>query len=499
MFFPQTKVTFLSSEVIDDEGFPSLRLSFNTTDKITLSMIDPERTLLFEEEYYQGIHEISIPLTTFRTSPAPGLYRVRVVDTNANEVATKKMVFEGSNLSCKQVIPNWWQEDITFVLSEVSLSVLNRGDLPVYPERGFFEMGSVSTSCRLLPTVVMPGRTAVIRCVPLLEEISSGVGFLDIEVEDAAGSVLCIFGVNVSPSAMVEDIVYRWTYLGQNTLRMPYPDVLYEYYQGLDRVVIDDYALYVFDFYDELYGDWLTERLGTLADSRIDEDLVNFVASFVQKMEYALDDEDDESCEYPRYPVDMLVDQQGDCEDKAILTASILDALGFNVSLLRLPNHMAVGVHLAEDAVPYPYYIKEYYYLETTRFPSPLGRIPPEYSGLTNITVHPISSRPILFHGWKNATRFTGTDGSDYVKIEIILENLGRTSAYDVEVSGAFYTQNGGALNQVTTMVSSVNVQEKTLVTFEVNVPREVSTILKTQIVWNSEVVHEKESSDSFP
>ncbi len=64
--------------------------------------------------------------------------------------------------------------------------------------------------------------------------------------------------------------------------------------------------------------------------------------------------------------LETLHDKQGDCEDKAILTAALLENLGYNVSLLRLPQHMAVGVHLNETIPLYSYYIDEYYFLETT-------------------------------------------------------------------------------------------------------------------------------------
>ena len=63
---------------------------------------------------------------------------------------------------------------------------------------------------------------------------------------------------------------------------------------------------------------------------------------FVQEIPY----EEEIDCEYPQYPIETLVNDKGDCEDKSILCASFLDLLGYNVSLLSLPNHMAVGVNI---------------------------------------------------------------------------------------------------------------------------------------------------------
>lgn len=50
--------------------------------------------------------------------------------------------------------------------------------------------------------------------------------------------------------------------------------------------------------------------------------------------------------EYPKYPVETLV-EGGDCEDKSILLAAILRAMGYRTALLVFsgnPGHIAVGV-----------------------------------------------------------------------------------------------------------------------------------------------------------
>ena len=115
------------------------------------------------------------------------------------------------------------------------------------------------------------------------------------------------------------------------------------------------------------------------------------------------------------------------------------------------------------------------------------------------MTVHPISSRPILLHGWKNATRFSGSDGSDYVKLKILIENLGTRRAYNFEIQGAFYNQNGISFNKETTSISLLTAGEKKVVELKVNVPKGISTTLKTKIYLDNEIVHDKESSSSFP
>ena len=52
--------------------------------------------------------------------------------------------------------------------------------------------------------------------------------------------------------------------------------------------------------------------------------------------------------------------------------------------------------------------------------------------------------------------------------------------------------------NQKSTVVSSLPAGEKKEVTLKITVPKGVSTVLKTQIYLNDEMVHEKESTSTF-
>ncbi|WP_292364852.1 MULTISPECIES: hypothetical protein [unclassified Methanoculleus] len=80
--------------------------------------------------------------------------------------------------------------------------------------------------------------------------------------------------------------------------------------------------------------------------------------------------------EYPKYPVEMLVDGRGDCEDAAILMGRLLDALGYDTVLLRYSDHMALGIRMNEFNPYYAKYTpkyftyegKHYYYVEGTNY-----------------------------------------------------------------------------------------------------------------------------------
>ena len=110
---------------------------------------------------------------------------------------------------------------------------------------------------------------------------------------------------------------------------------------------------------------------------------MNFAASFVQNFKY----EEDTDGEYPNYPVETLFDKKGDCEDTAILTAALLQSMGYDTVLIRFlsategeAGHMAVGVAVAgvSGGYSYPYDGKNYYYLETTATSWELGDMPPD-------------------------------------------------------------------------------------------------------------------------
>ena len=111
-------------------------------------------------------------------------------------------------------------------------------------------------------------------------------------------------------------------------------------------------------------------------------DKVRFALAFVQHMRY----DPDERGEYPRYPIETLVDGGGDCEDTAILLAAVLDAWGLDCVLLSPPGHMALGLSISGfDGIYYPWNGKKYYYVETTGRNWGIGQIPPAYSGKSKV------------------------------------------------------------------------------------------------------------------
>lgn len=171
-------------------------------------------------------------------------------------------------------------------------------------------------------------------------------------------------------------------YKAQNNLaqiRTRYLQLLNLYQQAQYEQMLNGYVPYV----TEKNNSSLTARLAKQLSCKTfatDKDRIEFAAAFVQRaIPYVA-----EEGEYPKYAVETLV-EGGDCEDKSIILAGILKAMGYRTALLVFdgnPGHMAVGVECPGAWGSYfPKNGVKYFYLETTESGWQVGQIPPEYQG----------------------------------------------------------------------------------------------------------------------
>jgi len=490
----RTEFSLISLNIQDDDGFVTVAISFNTSDEITIKLNDPSNNLLFEDEFYRGTYDTSIYLDEYRKTPPFGIYKLKVLDKNRNVIFQKKITYKTEDIVIIDVNEKWWLEDTKYSLVGLSITVKNQGDLPVYPYIAEVQIDNKETSGFFIPTAILQQQSTTAHCFVYIDNIPSRNHVLDISLKNTEENVIAQASINVIPSENISQFTFRWRHKGSHSLELPNIGFLYDYYNNLERLDTGDYGAYVFNRYDDQYIDLVSKRFLSLLEPSNDVEMINFIASFVQDLKYV---EDDTECDYPRYPFELLKDAKGDCEDKAILTASILDSMGYTVSLINIPNHVAVGVHLGKSATPYDYYIEEYYFLETTSTGWVLGKVPPEHDTQSNITVYPISLRPILIHSWKNATRFSSSDGEDYVELKIVIENLGRITT-NFKIWGAFFNQDT-YFNQREISEISLSEDTKKIIDLKMDVPQIISTQLKTQIHMNNKVVHERESTSGFP
>ena len=186
------------------------------------------------------------------------------------------------------------------------------------------------------------------------------------------------------------DVQYEWNYRGSRwEYNTQVPKSIYEHFSSEKRTA--SYREYVLDPLDDEWMGGIANLFSQEAEEEGWEEweTVSFVLSFVQSMPYTSDEVTTGYDEYPRYPVETIVDGGGDCEDTSILFASIVREMGYGVVLLELSedDHMAAGVLVSRESVdnwrgdyPLTYYTtqdnKIYAYCETTGQGWELGHKP---------------------------------------------------------------------------------------------------------------------------
>ncbi len=238
---------------------------------------------------------------------------------------------------------------------------------------------------------------------------------------------------------------YTWHYDGKEwTWEIEIPEGLYRYYKEMPRLATNNYSVYVTHTSDDEYIRQLVLAIeGAAAEHGYSQyQTIELATAFVQHLPYNDDSLTTLYDEYPRYPVETLVDNGGDCEDTSILLASILDSMGYGVVLVNPLNHLAVGV-LCREGTPGRYYQYKggcYYYLETTDPAWGIGELPHSYR-FSPAYVYGIEPISILNHSW------TARAQDDAIMLEVTVENSGAVAASDVYVWAGFEVGDGQWLN----------------------------------------------------
>ena len=277
---------------------------------------------------------------------------------------------------------------------------------------------------------------------------------------------------------------YTWSYWPcrdhEWTWELRIPQGLYDYYRAKPRPPTNDYTVYVTDPRDTAYTDELARRLQEEAHKRgFDEnDAVHFAASFVQKLPYALDIETTGYDEYPRYPIETLVDEGGDCEDTSILLAKLLNTMGYDVVLVDLTTHIAVGVLEGQGfcGTYYRHNGKRYFYLETTGEAGRAGVVPSEYR-TQPAYIYDIVPAAIVTHSWKASTEERG------YRLTTVVQNLGTAVAHDIHILAGFYAAEGRILNSSTSESFDLEAGQSATITAHLRSPTGIRTRLMVYVV----------------
>ena len=211
---------------------------------------------------------------------------------------------------------------------------------------------------------------------------------------DAVTDAMLQYSVVITDTATLGDLrSFEWNYGSKNYKYDMYIDLdIYYEFKSLDHDLADEYdwpdGFARFTTPDEQYVINLANDLNSMAVSEgfTDLETANFILSFVQTIDYKVDNYTNYQGiqEYPKYPIEMLWDGQGDCEDSSALYASLMEALGYDAVLLLflgdIDGHAAIGVSVpGATGKSYRYSGLDYYYAETTDTGPSIGDDSPYY------------------------------------------------------------------------------------------------------------------------
>jgi transglutaminase-like putative cysteine protease len=312
-----------------------------------------------------------------------------------------------------------------------------------------------------------------------------------------------------SPSEIA--LTYHWAQWSNNYTFTTYiPENLYEYYANKPRVPVRgttyssanyyvNYSYYVTDPKDDKELEEIVASFNEFAfgEGLGEEEKLDLMVGFVQSLPYMTDMESKGQQEYPRYPVETLVNNVGDCEDTAILMASLLKLMGYDAVLLDVPEHMAVGIssdYLTFYGFHYSENNKEYYYVETTEPGWSIGEIPEEYSDVPAYLVHLVPV-PMLTHTW--ISTWTSDPTNYTADLTVTVKNEGTATAEDVYVFAGFDAGGNMAWGIQTSDNFTLNVDSEKTVTLQLTLSRGYYTRLMVEVIYGGYAV-DKSYSDWF-
>jgi hypothetical protein len=282
-----------------------------------------------------------------------------------------------------------------------------------------------------------------------------------------------------------ETVTLKWPFKGEEftwTTKFRQGDL--QYYRSRQRPQTIDYSIYASDRMDDQYMRELTGLFGKFARqyNMTRREIINFVVTFVQHLPYTSDNVTTPYDEYPRFPLETLIEKGGDCEDTAILAATLLKEMGFDSLLVLLPRHMALAV-ACEDCSGTHYEVnnRRYYYVETTGTGWEIGQVPPQMEGyeprLLPLVSQAIIDAEIAYRVIENAPRH------HTYEITVTARNEGSQAARNLKVWSAFSTEKPGtAYSQHVTQPTTVQPGEEIAIVVTLPVPKHVKTRIQAAV-----------------
>ena len=170
---------------------------------------------------------------------------------------------------------------------------------------------------------------------------------------------------------------FKWTYKGTNwDWSFGVPSDVFDYYNNMERKENPSIEYITYD-------DPTIRSLAGGLEQRAEENgysKAQFATAFVQNLPY-LEDAYTRYDEYPKYPIQTLVDGSGDCEDSSYLAAALIAAMNIDVILIHPEGHLGIGIWCDGcDGTYWEIEGRKYYYLETTAPNWKMGDCPSDIS-----------------------------------------------------------------------------------------------------------------------
>jgi len=175
------------------------------------------------------------------------------------------------------------------------------------------------------------------------------------------------------------------------TVLLEFKQTDYNFYKRIGKKdLLPEYGNLITEDEQHAYFKQMALTLKKEADAKgySDQDMVEFLTAFVQYIPYKEDPKND-GYDYPRYPIETIVDGGGDCEDKSALLVALLNTFGFDAIMVSPPGHMAAAIRCENcDEGTYEVRGEKYVYIETTISGWQIGMVPPQFSEHTILDVY---------------------------------------------------------------------------------------------------------------
>lgn len=182
-------------------------------------------------------------------------------------------------------------------------------------------------------------------------------------------------------------------------VNLSFENGMYDFYKSKPKTL--PYEIYSTEFTGHTYLKKIADKLKAIATkNQLDnQGLAELTMAFVQEgFPYTADPENN-GYDYPKFPIELFVDGGGDCEDKCCALSSLLSHYGFDVVLVRLPRHMALGINCKNcDGGYYEFDGKRYAFIESTQTGWQIATIPDEFQS-SNATLIRVPESPYDYTG----------------------------------------------------------------------------------------------------